>query len=365
MGSYFSKSKHTDRENLEHEIARLRALNVVANAKIDALQAHLMPANPAEATCLEKIKAAKKSNDYENLVFEGGGTKGLAYCGALRILHQKGILAKIRRYAGSSAGAITAALLAVGYSAQELEAIVSATDFGAFVDDKTGILRDTYSIFKDWGLAPGDYFYRYMGDLIGSKTGNPDISFGDLQKRTGKILVITGTDLSCMRTSYYCPSLTPTMSVRQAVRISMSIPFLFVPVRDEDGCYHVDGGLVDNYPIHAFDGAYPGDERALLNLALSNPKTLGLKILTPEEEVGHAITVKPQAIGSIKEFAMAIVSTLMVANERKHLKPSYWKRTLVIKVGDFPLTKFDLSQNEKLSLVQAGIKGADRFFEKE
>lgn len=363
MGSYFSKSENSEREELQHEVARLRALNVVANAKVDALRSQLMPVNPAEATCLERIKEAKRTNDYENLVFEGGGTKGLAYSGALRVLQERGILDKIQRYAGSSAGAITAALLAVGYNAKELEAIVSTTNFGAFVDDKTGILRDTYSIFKEWGLAPGDYFYRFMGELIESKTGNPDISFSELKKRNGKTLVITGTDLSSMRTSYYCPSLTPTMFIRQAIRISMSIPFLFVPVCDEDGCYHVDGGLCDNFPIHAFDGAYPGDERALLNLAVSNPKTLGLKILTPEEEVGHAITVKPQPIRSIKDFAMSIMSTLMIANERKHLKPSYWKRTLVIKVGDFPLTKFDLSEDEKASLVQAGIKGAVRFFD--
>lgn len=44
---------------------------------------------------------------FENLVFEGGGVKGLAFCGALKILEQKGIMANVKRLAGSSAGAIS------------------------------------------------------------------------------------------------------------------------------------------------------------------------------------------------------------------------------------------------------------------
>ena len=57
---------------------------------------------------------------YRNLVMEGGGIRGIAYGGALLELEQRGILRELRRVGGTSAGAIQAALLAVGYSAQEI-----------------------------------------------------------------------------------------------------------------------------------------------------------------------------------------------------------------------------------------------------
>ena len=54
---------------------------------------------------------------YRNLVMEGGGIRGVAYGGALEELERQGVLAGLQRVGGTSAGAIQAALLAVGYSA--------------------------------------------------------------------------------------------------------------------------------------------------------------------------------------------------------------------------------------------------------
>ena len=57
---------------------------------------------------------------FENLVFEGGGVKGLAFCGALKVLEERGIITDVKGLAGSSAGAITAGLLACGYTSDEI-----------------------------------------------------------------------------------------------------------------------------------------------------------------------------------------------------------------------------------------------------
>ena len=64
---------------------------------------------------------------YRNLVMEGGGIRGIAYGGALEELEKRGVLAGIRRVGGTSAGAIQAALLAVGYSPQEIIAVLNNT----------------------------------------------------------------------------------------------------------------------------------------------------------------------------------------------------------------------------------------------
>ena len=50
---------------------------------------------------------------FRNLIFEGGGVKGIAYSGALAVLEQRGILRRIKRVGGASAGAINASLLAL------------------------------------------------------------------------------------------------------------------------------------------------------------------------------------------------------------------------------------------------------------
>ena len=73
-------------------------------------------------------------NDFRNLIFEGGGVKGVAYAGALAELEHMGILNKITRVAGTSAGAITAVLLSLGYSIKDISEIIVNKNFNDFKD---------------------------------------------------------------------------------------------------------------------------------------------------------------------------------------------------------------------------------------
>ncbi len=67
-------------------------------------------------------------------MFEGAGIRGIACCGALMELEQQGELAQVKRVAGTSSGAITACLLSVGYTPQEIYQIIGNTNFGKFND---------------------------------------------------------------------------------------------------------------------------------------------------------------------------------------------------------------------------------------
>lgn len=80
---------------------------------------------------------------YRNLVFEGGGVKGIAYVGALGELESRGLLDDVERVAGTSAGSIVATLLALDYSVSEMWEILWSLDFRDFLDDSTGMVRDT------------------------------------------------------------------------------------------------------------------------------------------------------------------------------------------------------------------------------
>jgi NTE family protein len=58
--------------------------------------------------------------------FAGGGVKGCAFLGALEVLEQHQVLQRCKRFAGSSAGAITASLLACGYLCSEVSAMMQS-----------------------------------------------------------------------------------------------------------------------------------------------------------------------------------------------------------------------------------------------
>jgi len=311
---------------------------------------------------LEKSEISIENKfDYENLVLEGGGIKGLAYCGALIALEKKNILEKIKRFAGSSAGAITATLIAIGYNTDEISNITKNTDFKSFLDDKTGLIRDLYNFFTKYGICQGDTFSNLMKALIKNKTGNEKYTFNNLYTDTGKELVITGTNLTNMTTIYYSREKYPDMAIYKAVRISMSIPFLFVPIL-HDNKYMVDGGVIDNYPIHVFDGEYPGDPNSLMKLTEPNLKTIGLKLMTPNETTNYELDDTVNNIDSIKKFAMSLANTLMLSNEQKYINPINWKRTIPIKVPNYPLTKFNLDKNEEENLINMGIEAVEKYF---
>ncbi|XP_061169582.1 uncharacterized protein LOC133178947 [Saccostrea echinata] len=96
-----------------------------------------------ELSELDKLAQTIDPNDYvdqypfENLIFEGGGAKGIAYPGALRALEEVGIMKKIKRFAGTSVGSITATMAALGYKSTEIREVMS-TDFSKYYDARFG-----------------------------------------------------------------------------------------------------------------------------------------------------------------------------------------------------------------------------------
>ena len=260
----------------------------------------------------------------------------------------------MKGYAGASAGAITATLCAVGYTADEISTIIKDTDFSTFLDhEPLGKISELYELIMDYGEHSGIYFHKYMQKLVNEKTGNPDYTFGDLWDDKKIKLVIVSTDLNKLKTVYFSHQSYPTMPIADAVRMSMSIPFLFNPIKFDDQLF-VDGGLIDNYPLHVFDGDFPGDSKTSLGISESNMKVLGFKLITPDEECDFQL-YEPIEINSMKSYSYAIIETLMAANERKYIKPEYWKRTLPIQIQKgFPTTKFSLTEAEKEMLVQDG-----------
>jgi len=326
--------------------------------------------NSLDDDILKCIEQSKHDHNYEYLVLSGGSIKGICFTGALETLDELNILysdtteLKLKGIAGTSAGSIIASLLAVGYTPKELKEIMSNIDFEEIVDDKLGYIRDTINFVEDWGACPGNYIMELLGDLIKQKTGNADYTLEDLMNDKKIQLVIVTTDMNYEK-SIYLYGGNPIKSysdipIRVAVRMSIGIPGLFEPY-EYNNSYFVDGGLLDNYPLHVFDSEYPGDPKSRLNLCSPNPKVLGLKIMPSDENKNYDVVDKNE-IDSLFSYFTTFVNMFLVENDRRIMTPSFWMRTVFIDTPNYPLTKFSITDDEMTQLIESGKQCTNKFF---
>ncbi len=255
-----------------------------------------------------------------DLVFEGGGAKGMVFVGAIQEFEAREH--SFDRLLGTSAGAITAALLAAGYTAQEmLEALNERANnqpiFVTFLGTPSGFSQDeihesvTYKFLKDvnmplvpefiedkldhWlinalmkqsgyrslfsfvergGWFSADKFVEWLQKKLdtGANAGQPrkfsHMTLRDFFDATGTQLSMVAADTSAQRLLVLNHITAPDCPLVWAVRMSMSIPLLWPEVewqaawgtyRGIDMTNHliVDGGILSNFPLELFVSGDP------------------------------------------------------------------------------------------------------------
>jgi NTE family protein len=290
--------------------------------------------------------------------------KGIGLVGALAELEQRGW----RRacVAGTSAGAITAALLAADYRAEELRRILLELDFHKF-EDRGWEDRipggELFSIIKDKGIFEGDYLLDWIEGLLADKgirtfanlRNKPE---EDNPKRRYLLRVIasdvTGRQLLALPQDAEHLGIEPDdLSVARAVRMSMSIPLFFEPVR-AGGHLIVDGGLLSNFPVWLFDTHDPRPRWPTFGLLLVEPK--------PRESVAERLPGDGDRIGFV-DFLKAIGQTMLEAHDRLYLEQADFARTIPIPTLGVRTTEFDLPREKALALYESGRKAAEEFLD--
>lgn len=281
-------------------------------------------------------------------VFEGGGVKGIALVGAVSRLEEEGV--KFQRVAGTSAGAITAALYAAGYSAAEMKEAVWSKDFNEFADirpftsgkwydglwKKALLLAQVAIPQLGYGIYPTNAVYEWIKQLLDKKGVR---KFSDCPT----YLRIFASDVTNQQLLTFDPTKTPEVEVAQAVRMSMAIPIFFKAHNwdtVQGRAQVVDGGLLKNYPIDTFD-----DQPLVM--------TVGLKLSSE----GDAAPAEPAK--NFGAFLIRTVDTMRAANEKIHVEDAYWARTVPINTGSISAVKFSLSEEEKTFLYESGRKAAE------
>jgi NTE family protein len=170
-------------------------------------------------------------------VFEGGGVKGIGLVGAVSVIENEGYV--LENLAGTSAGAIIASLLAVGYSAKEIKRELEQLDYNKFKDegllDRIGIIGKGLSIGFEYGIYEGEFFENWLENLLEAKgkTTFGKIKTGYSEEKYRYKLQVIAADITDKRLLVLPGDLKDfgydpdQFSISRAVRMSMSIPIFF------------------------------------------------------------------------------------------------------------------------------------------
>ena len=287
---------------------------------------------------------------FTNLVFEGGGVKGVAYGGALEVLDQRWMLGQIQSVAGTSAGAITATMVALGYSALYIKDKMLNLDFKSFKDGS--FFGDLERFRTQFGWYKGEVFLEFMQREVEGALGSKDATFTDLNNKRleegdkFKDLYVIGTNLSERTDRVFSYAATPDIAIADAVRISMSYP-LFFASRKLDGDVYVDGGVLRNYPLGLFDEQTQDETKPGVYLRNPNPNTLGLHLDKNVLET-RAITDLEQYAGNLFEAILTVQDVALMDNADDV------KRTVFINTLGIQATDFDITEQQKEDLVKKG-----------
>jgi predicted acylesterase/phospholipase RssA len=264
-----------------------------------------------------------------NGVFQGGGVKGIGLVGALRRVEQQENV-EFEGLAGTSAGAIVAALYAAGYTTEELRELLLETDFMTLLDAPR---FRSLQLWRRYGIHKGQKLYRWLYELLREKGV---VKFEDLKDRDVKIIA---ADIRKKEVLVFDKKSHPSLEVAAAIRMSLSIPLFFEAYRHDQSLV-VDGGLLTNYPLWVFADA--------------KEPTIGFKLVSKNTEV-------PEAPRSFPDFLISLVTTMLDAHDKEDEKKLDQVYTIHIPTYDVATTNFSLSREKKQLLYQAGYVAASEY----
>ena len=189
------------------------------------------------------------------LVLSGGGAKGMAHIGAIKIIEEAGI--PIDYVVGTSMGSIIGGLYSIGYTPEQMDSMVRKQDWAFLLSDQ--ILR------KDMNMQEREADEKYVISVPFNKSAIQDLTGGLIKGQNISNLFSELTlgyhdslDFNKLPIPFACVSENIVKGeeyvfhsgvLSTAMRASMAIPGVFTPVR-LDSMVLVDGGVVNNYPVN-------------------------------------------------------------------------------------------------------------------
>ncbi len=269
------------------------------------------------------------------LVLSGGGAKGFAYIGLLRVLEEVNL--HLDYIAGTSIGSIIGGLYAAGYSPDQMEKIIKSQNWDNLLND---FIDRKYLNFED-----KIYGEKYIIDLPLQKKSLPL-----------KASLHEGQQINLMLNKYFSPYYnvksfdelpTPFLCIgtdlltgeavelnsgnlAMAVRSSMSIPGFFSPTYFQ-GKYLIDGGVINNFPV-------------------VNVKNKGVEYVIGGD-VQQGLTKDPNELNTIAKILDQVVSFSRVAANKEAYKNTDMLIKFNVKYGMMDFNEYDsiIAYGEKVA----------------
>ncbi len=315
-----------------------------------------------------------------DLVLEGGGVKGIGLAGAVLALDQAGY--RFQRVAGTSAGAIAAAIIAAlnktGKPLSKLQDYLQEVQFKQFMAKShlraaLGGLGDAQQLMLHMGLYDGDYLIDWLGGVLSDigvthfadlRLDDPDADATWTDRQRYSLVVhtsdVTRGKLVRLPWDYVNYGLDADhQRIVDAVRASMSIPFFFTPVHvratavtappadvtcDAGLVTWVDGGLLDNFPVDVFKR---GDG------AKARWPTIGIMLSARQTSIGSG-----HASGTVAAEAIACLQTVLDNAGRYYVPPNKASRTIFIDNAGIKATDFGITPEQQQTLFENGQNAA-------
>ena len=274
-------------------------------------------------------------------LFGGGAIRGAAYAGAVKALEELNIIPE--NIGGSSVGSIVAALIAVGYNADDIKEIFLDVNFDLFRDFQFGL-------GPKFALSKGEVFLEWIRDLIEKKFygdnyekgKNKAVTFSELEKN----LYIITTDLSNFECKEFSKFETPDFEIATAVRISCSMPGLMKPL-EYNNTLLVDGDLQKSVPMWRLSKNLVSDDERILEFRLEGDY---------EGSDRNALDY----VNTIYSCITSIATSFIVDCYGKKDKYDY----IVINTGDVIVVDFNYPREKREDLVRSGYTQTMEYFTK-
>ena len=275
----------------------------------------------------------------KRIALSGGGMKGISHVGALEVLEERGLLNCVKEYIGTSAGALIAFCMCIGYTLSELRAICMELDFSLAQNLDPEVIMQ---FLENFGFDDGANTDKLLTVLLKAKHIDPNITFEEFSRQfpNSPSLRVYAVEIQECKIFEFSLAKTPRVELKTAVRASSSIPIYFTPVYDvSSNNVYVDGGLIAHLPFHHLTTE---ERNETIAIAFSN------SIIKPIENL------------SFMKYILKLYYSIYT-NQNRQLYKDWVHRIIMVPCGNFPSLYFEATSAEKHALIETGREGALEF----
>jgi NTE family protein len=265
-----------------------------------------------------------------HLILSGGAAHGCIYLGVFRYLYLENIHHCITHISSCSIGSLAAILFSFKLTIEEMEEVI----YKLFQLNKLCFIsRANYIyLFTQCGLTKTEYITKHAIEYLQHKYPEYDVAnttFMDISKRFGINLYISTTNVHTCSNKIFSIDDTPYENIFRACEASMTIPFLFVPVKIGNS-YFIDGGFTNNYPSFVFQNV---PDECKFGIAIN-----GKNKIDEDNRIDDKITF----FYLLKQFIILVKKMIKMETFVKYIQNKY---TLVFEKIPSKYFKYEIHKN--------------------